>query len=114
MAHPKKLTNGKYEARYRDPASKQRCKTFATKKLAEAFLAQMEIDKLGGTWRDPALGRIRLDDWIEKWWETTVDLRPSTRARDESCLRNHNFLLSVVRRSPRYHRSIAATAAAGA
>lgn len=98
MAHIKKLPNGKTEARYRDPAGKQRSKTFATRKHAEAFLAQIELDKLGGAWRDPALGRIRFGDWVSKWWETVIDLRPSTRARDESYLKNH--ILSAFALAP--------------
>jgi integrase len=33
--------------------------------------------------------KVRLGDWIESWLATTVNLRPSSRARDESYLRNH-------------------------
>lgn len=30
-----------------------------------------------------------LGDWAAEWWQSTANLRPSTRARDESLLRNH-------------------------
>jgi len=32
---------------------------------------------------------VLLGDWAAEWWQSTANLRPSTRARDESLLRNH-------------------------
>jgi len=80
---------GRWEARYRDPAGRQRTTTFDRKSDATAFLAATETDVNRGNWRDPGLGRTLLGDWIDEWWATTVNLRPSTRARDESYIRNH-------------------------
>jgi integrase len=37
----------------------------------------------------PSSGRIPLADWAAQWESTTVHLRASSRARDESYLRNH-------------------------
>jgi integrase len=38
---------------------------------------------------DPSLGRTTLGAWWDRWWATTVALRPSSRARDESYWRTH-------------------------
>jgi len=81
--------DARYDVRYRDPAGKQRKQTFRRRKDADAFLATTEADKVRGTWLDPEHGRITFAAWWEKWWPTTVNLRPSSRARDESYARNH-------------------------
>ena len=49
----------------------------------------MEHAKTRGLWTDPRLGRIRFADWLTAWWATTTNLRPTTRARDETLLRRH-------------------------
>ncbi len=77
-----------YEGRYRDPAGRLRGKTFRTKAEARAFLAQIEADKLRGTFIDPQLGRVRFVDWAAEWWDTsTAHLKPKTRAHYDSLLR---------------------------
>jgi integrase len=88
----KRTRNGKasYRARYRDPAGRQRNKTFRRKVDAEKYLALIEAAKLRGTWTDPAHGRITLAEWLEVWWGSAADLRPSTKARD------HAYLDSLV------------------
>ncbi len=81
--------DSRYDVRYRDPAGTQRRQTFRRRKDADRFLATTEADKVRGTWIDPTHGRITFAEWWERWWPTTVDLRPSSRARDESYARNH-------------------------
>jgi integrase len=76
-----------YRARYRDPAGRERSKSFARKADAERWLAEVEHAKTRGLWTDPRLGRIRFADWLTAWWATTTNLRPTTRARDETLLR---------------------------
>jgi hypothetical protein len=78
-----------YRARYRDPAGRERSKSFARKADAERWLAEVEHAKTRGLWTDPRLGRIRFADWLTAWWATTTNLRPTTRARDETLLRRH-------------------------
>jgi integrase len=87
----KRVRNGKttYRVRYRDPAGGQRSRVFARKADAQRFLNETETAKVRGTWTDPSLGRVLFRDWLGEWWATTTNLRPSTRARDESLLRNH-------------------------
>jgi hypothetical protein len=78
-----------YQARYRDPAGRQRGKTFRTKREASAFLARVEADKQRGTFVDPQLSRVRFEDWAAEWWETsTSHLKPRTREGYLSLLRH--------------------------
>lgn len=74
---------------YIDPSGKERSKSFQRKVDAERWLTGTEAAKLGGSWTDPALGRTPLADWLSRWWATTTNLRPSSRVRDESYMRNH-------------------------
>src|SRR5829696_5117198 len=84
----KRVRNGtvSYRARYRDPTGRQRVKTFRRKVDAEKYLALIEAAKLRGTWTDPAHGKITLAEWLETWWGSAADLRPSTVARDRAYL----------------------------
>src|SRR5829696_1265292 len=82
----KRIRNGKviYRVRYRAPDGRERSKNFRRKADAEKYLATVENAKLVGTWTDPAHGKVTLSAWLEAWWATAADLRPSTRARDRS------------------------------
>ena len=84
----KRVRNGRayYRARYRDPSGRQRNKTFRRKVDAEKYLALIEAAKVRGTWTDPAHGKITLAEWLETWWGSAADLRPSTKARDRAYL----------------------------
>lgn len=79
----------RYDVRYRDPSKKVRTKTFRTRKEARAFERTVEVDLDRGDWTDPRKGRATFAEWWEQWWPSTVNLRPSSRARDESYARNH-------------------------
>lgn len=81
------VDRGAGRARYRAPDGFERSKTFTRKADAERWLAFMQMARGRGEWVDPALGRTTLDAWIERWWPTTANLRPSTRARDETYVR---------------------------
>ena len=92
MGHvERRVWSGKasYRARYRDPTGRERSKSFSRKVDAERWVAEIEHAKTRGAWADPALGRVRFSDWLAVWWGTTTNLRPSTRARDETLLRLH-------------------------
>jgi hypothetical protein len=67
-----------------------------TKREALRFLERVGTDVQRGEWRDPVHAKVRLDDWM---WATTVNLRPSSRARDESYLRNHVLFASARRQA---------------
>ncbi len=89
MAHIRKAPSGSFEARFRAPDGSERAKRFATRRDALVFLDRLGIDRHAGRWRDPRAGRMLVADWVALWQPTTVDLRPSSRARDDSYLRNH-------------------------
>jgi len=89
MGHVRKAPSGRYEARYRDTNGAEHSQRFPTKRDAQRFLERIGADQQRGDWCDPSGARIRLGDWIEQWSATTVNLRPSSRARDESYIRTH-------------------------
>jgi integrase len=78
----------RYDVRYRTPGGAVRTRTFKRRKDADAHKSLVEADLLRGEWCDPRLGRIAFSDWTDRWRATTVSLRPSTRARDDSYLRS--------------------------
>jgi integrase len=80
---------GGYVVRYRGPDRKQRSQTFRKRADADRFFRTVEADVIRGTWVDPTAGRILLSEWADRCANTTVDLRPTTRARDDATYRNH-------------------------
>ena len=92
MAHIDRRNRGgtiRYVARYIDPAGRERSKSFTRRADAQKYLTEIEAAKLKGTWVDPKHGRTRFRDWHAEWWGSVVNLRPSTRLRDEIYLRRH-------------------------
>lgn len=81
-------SNGGWRAFWRDPAGKQRSKTFRTKKEAKSFLAKLETDKSQGSYVSPHAGRVLFGDHSERWVQTW-NTEATTAARDESIMRNH-------------------------
>lgn len=79
----------RYDVRYRLPDGKTRTKTHRTKKEAEGFAATVVVDLNRGDLIDPRMGKLTFGEWWALWWPTTVNLRPSSRARDESYYRSH-------------------------
>jgi integrase len=89
MASIHKQPNGRWKVRYRTPDGKDRAKRFALKVDAQRFANGIETDKARGIFVDPRAGRITFAEWHKRWTDSTVDLRASTRARDDSYARNH-------------------------
>lgn len=81
--------NGHWRARYRDRAGRSRSKTFARKAEARAFLEDVGADLRRGIWVDPQLARIPFGEWADRWWPTTVKLRPTTRHGYWGILQRH-------------------------
>jgi integrase len=77
-----------WRARYRTPEGKARAKGFRRKVDAERFLLGVESSKLTGEFVAPEGGRTLFGDRYDTWFATTVNLRASTRARDESYARS--------------------------
>lgn len=89
MAHIQKRGPARYRARYRTSSGRELSKTFRRKSDAENFVATIEAAKLRGDWTNPTLGKTKFSAWNAQVAATTVNLRPSTKARDESYIRNH-------------------------
>jgi integrase len=93
MAHVQRRTRpGRrtdWLASYVGSDSKRHSKVFSKKIDAERFVHEMESRKLRGIWTNPDHGRELFGDWLEDWWKTTTNLRPGTRARDESYMKKH-------------------------
>ena len=93
MAHVKRrrLANGKsaYLVRSRDPAGKERSRQFTRKADAEGFLHSTAVAKRDGSWLDPSRAKMRLRDWVVLCEPSTVNLSPSTKARQDGIVRGH-------------------------
>jgi hypothetical protein len=78
MAEPKRLPNGRWKIRYRDPQGHPRSKVCDTKTEARNFV--QEVGHAGRTrsWVAPELGRITLRRWGDEYMSTVVHLRPTS------------------------------------
>jgi integrase len=72
----------RYRVRYRTPDKRQTDKRgFRTKRDAEAWANQLEVDKRRGAYVAPAAGRVKLGEYAREWLDSKHKLAPSTRAR---------------------------------
>lgn len=72
----------RYRVRYRTPDRRQTTKRgFSTKRDAQAWAEQLEVDKRRGAYVAPAAGRVKLGEYAQDWLESKHKLKPSTRAR---------------------------------
>jgi integrase len=88
MGFVDKTPEGRYRAYFRDPAGKQRSKTFRTKRDASAFLAEIETAKTRGAYVSPHSGRVLFADHAAQWM-ATWNTEATTAARDHSVMRTH-------------------------
>jgi len=89
MAHVRRLPARRWQARYRDPAGRERARNFSRKADAEKWLTTVEAAKLRGEWVDPVLARMSVGVWALEVEASRPNRRPTTMARDEASLRNH-------------------------
>jgi integrase len=87
MGHVLKTAAGSYRANWRDPAGRQRAKTFRTKKEASGFLAEVESAANRGSYV-PHAGRARFGDYADRWLSART-LERTTADRDRRIMRNH-------------------------
>lgn len=59
----------------------QRSKTFSKFEDARRFKAMLEGDLANGTYIDPKEGQVTVKEYAERWFETVIDIRPSTKDR---------------------------------
>jgi integrase len=81
MGNIQRRPNGKWRARYRDPAGKERAHHFARKVDAQRWLTSVESAKARGEWIDPVRSRMTVGEWSQRWLAAQVHLKPSTYAR---------------------------------
>lgn len=88
MGHIVKTPAGTFRANWRDPAGRQKAKTFPTRKEAAAYLADISSSVNRGTYVDPKVGRLKFAAHAERWLASRhVEAR--THERTLSVMRNH-------------------------
>ena len=86
---------GTFRANWRDPAGRQRAKTFPTKKAATAFLAEVHSAVNRGLYVDPHAGRQNFGPYAKRW------LAAAATGREWAADRTAPPLETRVRRSTR-------------
>lgn len=88
MGFISKTPAGGFRANWRDPAGRQRAKSFRTKREASAFLAEIETTTVRGTYVDPLGAKTKFGAYASTWLEHRATERTS-HARDRSYMRTH-------------------------
>ena len=88
----RKLSSGRYQARYRGPDGKLRPapSTFGRKTDAARWLSLKEAEISKGEWIPPELGEQRFREYAEQWMRDRV-LKARTDELYHGLLRNHLF-----------------------
>lgn len=89
MASIAKRPSGKWRARYRDPAGRERSKHFVLKRDAEAWLNDQESRIADGSWTDPNRAKVTIDSVGRQWLDRQISLKPSTLTRYRSIFNRH-------------------------
>jgi integrase len=91
----RKLSSGRWQARYADASGRRHGRTFGTKGDANRFLAGTRADLDRGDWFDPTAGEIPLSVYASSWLGGRRvrgrPLAPRTRERYDGVLRTHIF-----------------------
>jgi integrase len=91
IAHIRKMKSRPqpWVVRFRTPEGLGRSRSFARKTDAEAFRASVEVSRSRGELVDPALGKISLNEWSERWIGAVAPgFKPKTLGSYESLLRS--------------------------
>lgn len=81
--------DGRWLARWRDPAGRQRKKSFPRRVDAERFLSQLTAGMHRGSYVDPAAGKLRFGAYAETWMQGLAHLKRSTSERYRETVRAH-------------------------
>ena len=93
----RKSGEARWQARYRDPAGRERSKRFDRKLDAQRWLDDVTASLTIGTYVDPRDGRILVTDYAREWESSLVNAIGSARIVDNA-LRLH--LLPVIGELP--------------
>lgn len=77
-----------WRARVYLPDGTRTARCFSTRAEASAWAAELEDSLRKGAFVAPARAKLTLAAWVNAYLPTAIDLRPSTRARDLSYIRN--------------------------
>ena len=81
--------DGRWLARWRDPAGRQHKKSFRRKIDAQRWLDQMQAEMHRGQYIDPAGAKLRVGTYADSWAAGLGHLKPSTRARYRGIVGKH-------------------------
>jgi integrase len=82
-----KRDDGRWRARYRDAAGKERARHFARKVDAQRWLDDVTSSVVTGTYTDPRTSSVTLEDWSAIWFKGQVHLKATGRTRVEGIVR---------------------------
>lgn len=88
MASVARRPNGKWRARYRDMAGKEHSRHFRRKVDAETWLKQVTASIVRGDYVDPNRSKMTVREMAQTW-ASTPRWAQTTRARNESILKNY-------------------------
>jgi integrase len=109
MASITKRPDGRWRARYRDPAHKEHARHFARKTDAQAWLDSVTTAINTGSHIDPRAAKITLSDFATIWMQRQPQLAATTRSHYERILRVHVVPeFGPVRLSAITHSAVAA------
>ena len=74
---------------YRTPAGVERSRSFERKVDAERFLASVENAKASGSYVDPSLAQLTIEEWAGRWLAGQAHVKPTTFERYEGIVRKH-------------------------
>jgi hypothetical protein len=89
MASVRKQENGRYLVRWWTDRGEPRKRRFKLATEARRFAAEVEVAKAERRYVDPRAGRVRFAKYADEVMAARLNLRPATRARDESYLKNY-------------------------
>ena len=90
MAWARKTKWGRWQGQYRDEDKKVRTVgTFELKSAAKRAADEQERKMRLGEWTDPALARTTFGDFATEVTDGRLHLRPASRSRDDSYMKNH-------------------------
>ena len=79
----------RWRVRYRDPAGKERNRSFDRRTDAERFSREVARDLDLGTFIDPKAGKITFSEYTTQWLSAAPDLQDRTIENYDGIIRNH-------------------------
>lgn len=90
MGYVQKVSNGTYNARWRDPDGRLRCKAFDLEREARRYLKLRESEVIRGVYVDDRAGKVSFAEWAEHCMAIyEKKLSRTSYARDRSYFDNH-------------------------